>query len=77
MTEGSYDGLDIVRTIPKKDLNVISDIHFGGAEDIPESLKRAVCWFVDCVACMRLWKYGKPVSMLIHTSRENAPPCKY
>mgnify|MGYP003557758336 CR=1 FL=1 len=69
VTGGSYDGLDIVRTIPKKDLNVISDIHFGGAEGIPESLKRAVCWFVDCVACMRLWKYGKSVSMLIHTSQ--------
>ena len=69
ITGEPYDGMDIVRTIPAADLARIDDIHDGMAEEIPDSLRRAVCWFIDCVACQRLWNYRKPVSMLIHTSQ--------
>ena len=36
----------------------------------PNSLIDAVCWFMCGVACMRIWGYKKPVSMLVHTSQK-------
>lgn len=68
-TGGDYDGLNIVRNISDDDLKKIKEIHDGNAAEIPESLKKAVCWFLDGVACRRLWNHHKPVTMLIHTSQ--------
>ena len=64
------DGLDIKRTIPQKDLDVISDIYENNTEKVPESMKDAICWFICAVAVMRYWGYDKPISMLIHTSQK-------
>lgn len=66
----SFDGLDIVRTISKNDLSIIENIHDGYDDSIPETLKDAICWFLCGVACMRIWGYKKPISMLVHTSQK-------
>ncbi len=68
----SFDGLDIVRTIGSDELNELKSIHDGNVFEAPESLIDAVCWFMCGVACMRIWKYKKPISMLIHTSQQTA-----
>ena len=68
----SFDGMDIVRTIDSGELNELKSIHDGELFDAPESLVDAVCWFMCGVACMRIWKYKKPISMLIHTSQQTA-----
>ena len=68
----SFDGLDIVRTISSDELNELKSIHDGNVIEAPESLIDAVCWFMCGVACMRIWKYKKPISMLIHTSQQTA-----
>lgn len=65
----SFDGMDIVRTISSDELIELKSIHDGNAFSAPESLLDAVCWFMCGVACMRIWGYKKPVSMLIHTSQ--------
>lgn len=64
----SFDGLDIVRTIDLDDLYELKSIHDGDDYKTPKTLIDAVCWFMCGVACMRIWNYKKPVSMLIHTS---------
>lgn len=65
-----FDGLDIVRTIDAAELNKLKNIHDGNTEIVPETLIDAICWFMCGVACMRIWGYKKPVSMLIHTSQK-------
>jgi hypothetical protein len=67
-----FDGMDIVRTIDAKELIELKSIHDGDVFATPESLLDAVCWFMCGVACMRIWGYQKPVSMLIHTSQKTA-----
>ena len=64
------DGLDIKRTVPESDLEVIKDIYETGYRIPPVSLQDAICWFICCVAVMRKWDYKKPVSMLVHTSQK-------
>lgn len=68
----SFDGMDIVRTIDSEELAEIKGIHDGDVFTTPNSLIDAVCWFMCGVACMRIWGYKKPVSMLIHTSQKTA-----
>lgn len=68
----SFDGMDIVRTIDTDELMELKGIHDGDIFDTPKSLVDAVCWFMCGVACMRIWGYKKPVSMLIHTSQLTA-----
>ena len=68
----SFDGLDIVRTIDLDDLYELKSIHDGDDYKTPKTLIDAVCWFMCGVACMRIWNYKKPVSMLIHTSQKTA-----
>ena len=67
---GKYDGLKIVRGIDKDDIDVIKKIHDGDEDELPKSMKESVAWFVCAVACMRMWNYKKPISMLIHTSQK-------
>jgi hypothetical protein len=66
----AFDGMDIVRTIDDEELIELKSIHDGDVFTTPESLLDAVCWFMCGVACMRIWDYKKPVSMLIHTSQK-------
>lgn len=65
-----YDGLDIVNIISERDLQIIKDIHEERMLNIPKTLQDAICWFMCGVACMRIWNYKKPISMLIHTSQK-------
>lgn len=65
-----YDGLDIVNIISDEDLELIKNIHEEGDLYVPSALRNSICWFMCCVACMRLWNYRKPISMLIHTSQK-------
>lgn len=67
--DSPYQGLDIVRDVPQEDLDRIKRIHRGEREVIPDSLERAICWFICCVAAMRIQGYKKPISMLVHTSQ--------
>ena len=68
----AFDGMDIIRTISKPELDEIKDIHDGYTHTTPEALIDAICWFMCGVACMRIWGYKKPVSMLVHTSQKTA-----
>lgn len=65
-----YDGMDIIRIIPEQELQEFSNVHSGDFASIPKSLEDALCWYLCGAASMRLWKYKKPVSMLIHTSQK-------
>lgn len=65
----AFDGMNIVRTISPEELIELKNIHDGNAFSTPDSLLDAVCWFMCGVACMRIWGYKKPISMLIHTSQ--------
>lgn len=64
-----YDGLDIIRNISQDEVNDIKDIQNGNVDDIPDTLRDAICWFVCGVAFMRNKGYCKPISMLVHTSQ--------
>ena len=65
-----FDGLNIVRTIDKAELEKLKAIHDGCLDEVPESLKDAISWFLCGVSCMRIWGYKKPISMLVHTSQK-------
>ena len=67
--DGPYQGLDIIRNVPSEDLDIIKGIHNGDDQPLPKSLENSICWFICCVAAMRMRKYKKPISMLIHTSQ--------
>lgn len=67
-----FSGMDIVRTISNDELAALKNIHDGFPVPAPNSLVDAVCWFLSGVACMRIWGYRKPVSMLVHTSQKTA-----
>lgn len=64
-----YEGLDIVRNVPDEHIKSIVGIHKDADDELPQTLKDAICWFLCGVSCLRLWKYEKPISMLVHTSR--------
>jgi len=66
----SFDGMDIVRVISDEELALLKCIHDGNLSEVPESLLDSVSWFMCGVACMRIWGYKKPISMLIHTSQK-------
>lgn len=68
--EYDFDGMDIVRIIDDEDLQAVKEIHDEGSMYVPFALKNAICWFMCGVACMRIWGYKKPISMLIHTSQK-------
>lgn len=61
------DGLDISRVVDERELELISRIYDGESDELPCSMKNAICWFICSVAVMRYWGYKKPISMLVHT----------
>ncbi len=63
------DGLDIKRIIEPDDLAKIGNIYDHTSQDLPDSLKDAVYWFICAAAVMRKQGYKKPISMLVHTSQ--------
>lgn len=68
----NFEGMDIIRTITEDELNDLKNIHEGNVYKIPSALIDAVAWFLCGVACMRIWGYKKPISMLVHTSQKTA-----
>ena len=65
-----YRGLSIINDISEVDIGSISYIQRNDDEsDLPDSLMDSVLWFICCIACLRVKKSKKPVSMLIHTSQ--------
>lgn len=66
-----YPGLDIVRTIDENSCETIKKIGKGQELSFPDEFIDAVAWFFCCVAVMRLKKWDKPISMLIHTASGN------
>lgn len=64
-----FPGLDIVRSIPDEDITSVRELQSDSGIDFPQSLVDSISWFLCGVACMRHKNYQKPVSMLIHTSR--------
>ena len=64
-----FEGLDIIREVGLDETDEINSIHAGNSTLIPNSLRDAICWFFSGVACLRLWQYKKPISMLVHTSQ--------
>lgn len=36
--------------------------------EVPDGLKDAICWFICCAAVLRKQGFGRPVSMLVHTT---------
>lgn len=63
------DGLNILRSVSKDDLEIIKNLHDNETDIIPTSMKESICWFLCASACMRFWGYSKPISMLVHTSQ--------
>lgn len=68
LPEAGKDGLGIVRTIGKKDMDAMEELHEDDDMPLPGSLKEAVIWFLCCAAAMRAAGFARPVTMLIHTS---------
>lgn len=66
----TYCGMDIIRHAPEDgnpELDILP-VHEDPAADLPLGLKRAICWFICSVACLRFRGMNKPKTMLIHTS---------
>lgn len=66
--------LNIIRDIKQQDEEIIKQLNGGEAVEIPDSMKRAIDWFLIATSAMRArFVQGKtaprPVSMLIHTSQ--------
>lgn len=59
-------GLDMINTISKEEAKLLKKL--DSLKDLPESLKKAVGWFLCSAALLRYRKVKKNISMLIHTS---------
>ena len=71
--EGTEDneGMNIVRDVPKEDLQIIKELHQDQSVGLPKSLKEALLWFLCATAAMRKNGYRKKaISMLVHTSQK-------
>lgn len=59
---------DIVNEIPREESKEIQEAQRDGvAFKAPESMRKAIDWFLIATAAMRSQDYKKPISMMIHT----------
>ncbi|MFR0499668.1 Z1 domain-containing protein [Limosilactobacillus reuteri] len=59
---------DIINEIPQKESKEIQEAQRDGvAFKAPESMRKAIDWFLIATAAMRSQNYKKPISMMIHT----------
>lgn len=66
-----YKGLSIINELNEEEIEKVIDLHSDiNSDEIPQSLKESLLWFICGTACMRFNKSTKPVSMLIHTSQK-------
>lgn len=70
--DANVEPLNIIRTVSQDEKKVIAELHKGERFDIPKSMQKAIFWFICAVAAMRVRGYKKPVSMLVHTSQNQA-----
>jgi len=64
------EGLPIVNEINDDECEIVKNDIPTSYTSMPTELKKAIYWFICTVACFRLWKLNKPVSMLVHTSQK-------
>lgn len=59
---------DIINEIPQKESKEIQEAQRDGVSfKAPESMRKAIDWFLIATAAMRSQDYKKPISMMIHT----------
>ena len=68
-SDGHYNGLNIIRTVPKEEVAALKQLHKGYAFTLPKEFQRSVCWFLSAAAVLRVRGHKKPISMLIHTTQ--------
>lgn len=64
------DGIDIIRNISEEDYRNIQELHEREIFELPYSFKISISWFLCATSTLRLWRYKKPISMLVHTSQK-------
>lgn len=67
-TDEKYNGLNIVRTVPKTEVSALKELHGGEAFTLPAEFQKSICWFLCAASILRLRGHKKPISMLIHTT---------
>ena len=67
-SDDRYNGLNIIRTVPKEEVTALKQLHKGCAFTLPKEFQHAVCWFLSA-AVLRVRGHKKPISMLIHTTQ--------
>lgn len=65
----NLDGMNIINEVTNEDLNELKKISNKSSVELPSTLKDAIMWFYCGLATMRIKKFAKPFSMLIHTSQ--------
>lgn len=68
-SDDHYNGLNIIRTIPKEEVTELKLLHKGCAFTLPQEFQKSVCWFLSAAAVLRVRGHKKPISMLIHTTQ--------
>ena len=68
-SDDRYNGLNIIRTVPKEEVTALKQLHKGCAFTLPKEFQHAVCWFLSAAAVLRGRGHKKPISMLIHTTQ--------
>ena len=63
-----YPGINILREIEKDEMEQIKLLNAGSTNNIPQSMKKAIGWFLCAAAILRIRNHKKPISMLIHTT---------
>lgn len=66
--EQDCPGFPILRGIDASDNKLLKDIQKKKCIGLPESMKKAISWFLCATAVLRVRYYKKSVSMLVHTS---------
>lgn len=66
--ESGTSGMNIIRVVLQKDVEIMKKIQAGKSSPLPETLQDALCWFIAASACLRSRNYKAPTSMLIHTT---------
>lgn len=67
-TDDKYSGLNIIRTVPKSEVDEVKLLHKGQSYTLPLEFQNSVAWFLCASAILRKRGYKKPISMLIHTT---------
>lgn len=62
------EGLNIINSITEDEVSSFND-DLVTKNNLPQSLKESLFWFIITVASARFWKIESPISMLIHTSQ--------